>query len=186
MRSTRACLLLYPLYAAFSIAATLSWFLLPNCTLVKHFPAPNWLREYPSSANTIVPIYFVPVSSIFIRNVMASSDSEHAFISSPLNSHQLDVSQGHSGHSDGRPNELEEARTCNRRARNNGQRDSHDCQPDQPEQTSQPGTALGETLSKHDKQENCTELTVAKLNPEIWRRLSNFKKSTDIRLSNVK
>ena len=40
-------------------------------------------------------------------------------------------------------------------------------------------------LSKHDKPENCTDLTVPKVNPEIWSTLNNFKKSADLRLSNI-
>jgi hypothetical protein len=40
-------------------------------------------------------------------------------------------------------------------------------------------------LSKHDKPENCTDLTVPKVNSEIWSTLNNFKKSADLRLSNI-
>ncbi|XP_028414877.1 uncharacterized protein LOC114537957 [Dendronephthya gigantea] len=40
-------------------------------------------------------------------------------------------------------------------------------------------------LSKHDKPENCAELTVPKVNPEIWTALNNSKKSADLRLGNI-
>ena len=40
-------------------------------------------------------------------------------------------------------------------------------------------------LSKHDKPENCTDLTVPKVKPEIWSTLNNFKKSADLQLSNI-
>lgn len=40
-------------------------------------------------------------------------------------------------------------------------------------------------LAKHETPENCGELSVPKVNPEIWSSLSNFKKSADLRLGNI-
>ena len=40
-------------------------------------------------------------------------------------------------------------------------------------------------LGKHAKPENCTDITVAKVNPGIWSQMNNFKRKADLRLGNV-
>jgi hypothetical protein len=39
-------------------------------------------------------------------------------------------------------------------------------------------------LAKHTKPENCAQLTVPRVNREIWSSMNNFKKSADLQLSN--
>ena len=39
-------------------------------------------------------------------------------------------------------------------------------------------------LNKHAKPENCAEITVAKVNPEILSQMNNFKLKTDLRVGN--
>ncbi|XP_078384456.1 uncharacterized protein LOC144666894 [Oculina patagonica] len=40
-------------------------------------------------------------------------------------------------------------------------------------------------LARHVKPENCADLTVPKVNPEIWSQLDNFKRKADLRLGNI-
>ena len=40
-------------------------------------------------------------------------------------------------------------------------------------------------LTKHTKPENCAEITVAKVNPEIWSQMNHFKRKTDLRVGNA-
>ena len=40
-------------------------------------------------------------------------------------------------------------------------------------------------LDKHAKPENCADVTVAKVNPEIWSQMHNFKRKTNLRVGNV-
>ena len=40
-------------------------------------------------------------------------------------------------------------------------------------------------LITHTNSENCTEITVAKVNPEIWTQTNNFKRKTDLRVANA-
>ena len=40
-------------------------------------------------------------------------------------------------------------------------------------------------LAKHLKPENCPELTVPKVNPEIWSQRENYKRKADLRLGNL-
>lgn len=40
-------------------------------------------------------------------------------------------------------------------------------------------------LNKHTKPENCAEITVAKVNPEIWSQMNNFKHKTALRIGNT-
>ena len=44
---------------------------------------------------------------------------------------------------------------------------------------------LKEKYEKYDRPSNCEELTVRKLNAEIWGQISHAKKQQDLRLANV-
>ena len=40
-------------------------------------------------------------------------------------------------------------------------------------------------LAKHTKPDNCPDITTARVNPEIWDQMNNFRRKADLRVSNI-
>ena len=48
-----------------------------------------------------------------------------------------------------------------------------------------PSDKLKPLLAKHVKPENCPDITMLRVNPEIWEQLNNFRCQADLRVSNI-
>ena len=48
-----------------------------------------------------------------------------------------------------------------------------------------PNDKLKALLAKHAKPENCTGIATARVNPEIWDQMNNFRRKADLRVSNI-
>ena len=48
-----------------------------------------------------------------------------------------------------------------------------------------PNNKLKALLAKHAKRENCPDITTVRVNPEIWDQMINFRRNTDLRVSNI-
>jgi len=44
---------------------------------------------------------------------------------------------------------------------------------------------MSSLLSRYDSPENCVDITVTRVNPEIWQSLNSFKKKADLRFANL-
>ena len=48
-----------------------------------------------------------------------------------------------------------------------------------------PNSKLKALLAKHTKPDNCPDITTARVNPEIWDQMNNFRRKADLRVSNI-
>ena len=49
-----------------------------------------------------------------------------------------------------------------------------------------PSDKLKPLQAKHVKPENCSDITMLRVNPEIWEQLNNFRRKADLTVSNIK